>query len=161
MMYVVINKNNKIVGYHNDEDIVIEYVIKYNKSNDKDSAKYEYVKDKKFKKHLKKHPEDDNKYLLQYNNTFVPQKFLDSESLFDNDFINDVKYSKNTIHTLLCKYEDFDNKQIKSLMKAYLILDRVINDVGSFTQSYDQLVYNKNHISELMDSNDIYRYDIN
>lgn len=149
-MFVVTNKKGTIVGYHSSEDVVFEYVIKYNKYSEKDEAKYEYMKDKKFYKYLKHHKEDERKYLLRLNNTYVPEMYIDSESLCDGGFSSEVKYARDTLDTLMSCYDNFTDKQMNQLGKAYRILNEVITDIECYTSDMEQLQYHKNHINEMM-----------
>lgn len=159
-MFVVFNKNKKIIGYHSDEDVVFEYTYKYNKYSDIDEAEYKFIKDKKFYKYIKEHKSDDKKYLLKFNNTYVPEKYIDSESLSDTGFIKEVKCAKDTIDTLMSCYDQFNDKELKQLMKTYKILDNVIRDAENYTADLEVLQRNKDHISELCDSDTWLRYDI-
>lgn len=159
-MYVVTNKNNEIVGYHADESVAFEYVLKYNKYSDKDEVDFHFIKDKKFKKYLKDHRGDKNKYLLRFNNTYVPEMFLDSEQLSDNGFIQEVKYARDTIDTLMSCYDNIDDKQLKQLMKSFRIISDIIIDAENYTADINILKYHKQHISELIDSDKLFRYNI-
>lgn len=159
-MYVVRNKEGIIVGYHTSEEVVFEYTLKYNKYSQKDEAEYQYIKDKKFYKYLKHHKNDDRKYLLRYNNTYVPEMYIGSEHLCENGFIQEVKLSKDTIDTLMTCYDNLDDKQMKQLIKAYKILDSIIKECEDYTPDINQLNHNKMHVSELYDSEYLFKYDI-
>lgn len=159
-MYIVTNKNGTIIGYHSCEDVVFEYVFKYNKYSEKDEAKFDYVKDKKFYKYLKHHKEDERKYLLRFHETYIPEMYLDSESLCDTGFIKDVKYARDTIDTLMSCYDNLDDKDMNRLGKAYRILSDVIKDADNYTADYKQLTYNKQHIAEISSPDSWLHYDI-
>lgn len=159
-MYVVRNKKGVIVGYHPTEDVVFEYVLKYNKYSEDDEVDFEYVKDKKFYKYLKHNKEDDRKYLLRYNNTYIPEMYIDSVSLCDNGFIRDIKYARDTLDTLMSCYDNFSDKQMRQLGKAYRIMNEVITDAECYTPDIKQMNYNRQHISEMMDYNKFLYYDL-
>lgn len=159
-MYVAINKDRKVIGYHTDEDVVFEYVLKYNKCAEDDNALYKYVKDKKFDKYLKEHPDASNMYLLAYHSTYIPEKFIDSEMLCEGHYTYDLKTARDTIDTIMSCYDDLSDKDLKTLIKAYRLLGNIIIDIENYTPSYEQLIRNKNHITELMDYNNIYRYNL-
>ncbi len=159
-MYVVTNKDNKIVGYHATEDVVFEYVIKYNKYSEGDEAKYEYIKDKKFYKYLKHHKGDERKYLLRLNSTYVPEMYIDSESLCDAGFTSELKCARDTLDTLMSCYDNFSDKQMHQLGKAYRILNEVITDAECYTSDMQQLQYHKSHVNELIYSDKWLYYDI-
>ena len=159
-MYVATNKDGTIVGYHVSEDVVFEYVLKYNKYSEHDEVDFSYVKDKKFYKHLKKHKEDDKKYLLRYNSTYIPEMFIDSETLCDNGFIQEMKYARDTIDTLMSCYDNLDDKQMKQLGQAYKIMNSVINECAEYTPDIRTMWNNKHHIAEMCTSDEIFRYNL-
>ena len=159
-MYVVKNKEGAIVGYHVSEEVVFEYVLKYNKYSEHDEANFEYIKDKKFYKYIRKNKGDDKKYLLRYNNTYIPEMFIDSETLVDNGFIQEIKYSRDTIDTLMSCYDNLDDKQMKQLGQAYKILSNIIKECSDYTPDIGVMWANKHHIAEMTNSDDIFRFNL-
>lgn len=140
-MYGILSNKNNIIAVTDDKKVILEYYNKLIKHHPESS--YSIIKIKKKKK--EKIENIDELYLVKYKNSYVPNGYLDTISLFssmNNDFIYEYN---NTIEVLsriiINENENLDKDEIKNLKKSIKILNKLIdlNESDDYTYSEKEL----------------------
>lgn len=133
-MYVVLNDNKKIVAFHEDYDVCEIYVDNLEKSH---NISLNIAKIKKKNKHLLKGLDD--LYLVRYGHTYVQEGYLQYVEISEGQYLDDIRYAKDVIYRLLEGAHNIKEKDVKTLSKSTKILDRLLEDMASYTPSLDIL----------------------
>lgn len=140
-MYCAINKNGDIVGYNEDYDVVYDYIHNLNKSKEDDDCNLKIVKIKN--KKFNKIPGLDDLYLVRYKSTYIQSGYILYLQLVSGEIAEDNVYVKDILLRVLEVY-DLSNKESKIICKAIKVLDKIIEDEGSYTPSLKELNIYKN-----------------
>lgn len=135
-LFVVKNSNNSLIAYHEDLDVVKEYVRNVKISH----PDTDLVVGKMSEKFVKRKDPENELYLVRYSETYVQSGYLIYLEVNSGQHIYDMKYCKEIIMRTIkeCK-DDLDDKDVKCLKKAAKIFDEILFDAETFTPSMEEL----------------------
>lgn len=135
-LFVVKNSNNNLIAYHEDLDVVEEYVRNVKISH----PEADLVVGKMSEEFVKRKDPDNELYLVRYSETYVQSGYLIYLEVNSGQYIYDMKYCKDIIIRTIDQWKyELNDKDIKCLKKATKILDEILFDAETFTPSMEDL----------------------
>lgn len=120
---------DKIVGYHEDYDVVLEY----SQSLQKENVAIGRVK----KKSIIDKGELEDLYLMRCGDKYIPCKYLDLYDMSKQEFSTMFKDTRNSLITLI---EMVDSKKdVKAISKVLDIIGRLENELEDEPFEYDEM----------------------
>ena len=151
-MYILFDTFGKIIGCHDNYDVVEEYQDNLKLQQDIES-RIEFMKDKKAVKKFKDILEDME--LTAYKQTYIPRKYVDYIVYAGYD-TKDLQFCKDILISLYSS-ESLSKREEKNLKKTIYLLDDIISENNSYTPSLKELETLKNHYDEIMSE---YNYNL-
>ena len=133
-MFCVIDDNNHVVAFHEDEEVVKTYVEMIKRSKDK-TYHIATIKDKK----IKKIKDFEDLYLVRYGETYIQTEYLTYVELATNSQIDsDNKLCKEILFRIL-ETQNLDKDDKKTIMKCIKVIDNIIEENETYTPSLSEL----------------------
>lgn len=152
-LFVVKNSNNTLVAYHEDLDVVNEYISNVKVSH----PDTDLIVGKMSEKYVKKKDPKHDLYLVRYSETYVQTGYVSYLEIESSQYIYDMRYVKEIIIRTIDQWkDDLNDKDIKHLKKAAKIFDDILFDAESFTPTLDELKGMQDHLESYMYNRNTY-----
>ena len=152
-LFVVKNSNNTLVAYHEDLDVVNEYVSNVKVSH----PDTDLIVGKMSEKYVKKKDPKHDLYLVRYSETYVQTGYVSYLEIESSQYIYDMRYVKEIIIRTIDQWkDDLNDKDIKHLKKTAKIFDDILFDAESFTPTLDELKGMRDHLESYMYNRNTY-----
>lgn len=152
-LFVVKNSNNTLVAYHEDLDVVNEYVSNVKVSH----PDTDLIVGKMSEKYVKKKDPKHDLYLVRYSETYVQTGYVSYLEIESSQHIYDMRYVKEIIIRTIDQWkDDLNDKDIKHLKKTAKIFDDILFDAESFTPTLDELKGMRDHLESYMYNRNTY-----
>ena len=135
-IFAVKNSNNSLIAYHEDLDVVEEYVRNVKVSH----PDADLIIGKMSNRFVCKKDPDHELYLVRYSETYVQSGYLVYLEVNSSQHIYDMQFCKEIIIRTIDQWKDeLDVKDIKCLKKAAKIFDEILFDAETFTPTLSEL----------------------
>lgn len=152
-LFVVKNSNNTLVAYHEDLDVVNEYISNVKVSH----PDTDLIVGKMSEKYVKKKDPKHDLYLVRYSETYVQTGYVSYLEIESSQYIYDMRYVKEIIIRTIDQWkDDLNDKDIKHLKKTAKIFDDILFDAESFTPTLDELKGMQDHLESYMYNRNTY-----
>lgn len=152
-LFVVKNSNNTLVAYHEDLDVVNEYINNVKVSH----PDTDLIVGKMSEKYVKKKDPKHDLYLVRYSETYVQTGYVSYLEIESSQYIYDMRYVKEIIIRTIDQWkDDLNDKDIKHLKKTAKIFDDILFDAESFTPTLDELKGMQDHLESYMYNRNTY-----
>lgn len=152
-LFVVKNSNNTLVAYHEDLDVVNEYISNVKVSH----PDTDLIVGKMSEKYVKKKDPKHDLYLVRYSETYVQTGYVSYLEIESSQYIYDMRYAKEIIIRTIDQWkDDLNDKDIKHLKKTAKIFDDILFDAESFTPTLDELKGMQDHLESYMYNRNTY-----
>lgn len=152
-LFVVKNSNNTLVAYHEDLDVVNEYISNVKVSH----PDTDLIVGKMSEKYIKKKDPKHDLYLVRYSETYVQTGYVSYLEIESSQYIYDMRYVKEIIIRTIDQWkDDLNDKDIKHLKKTAKIFDDILFDAESFTPTLDELKGMQDHLESYMYNRNTY-----
>lgn len=143
------DSDEKIVAYHEDKEVVEDYIYNAIRSNKlcNDDLRLVKIKDKL----ITKNRNLDDLYLVRYGSTYIQTGYLLYLQLVSNDAANENKYLIDLLLRTLEIY-DLSDKDVKTITKAVKVINKIIETEDSYTPSIKELKHYKDWYDEQQNS---------
>ena len=132
-MFCVINEENRVIAFHDDEDVVEAYVERIQKQHNK-----EFTIASLSKKKANKIVDLDNLYLVRWGDTYVQCGFTQYLDLVSSQSIYDKRYCKEVLLKIL-ETDDLSEKERKHISKTVEIVDKSLEVDETYTPTIEEL----------------------
>ena len=132
-MYVVLDKHDQVIAFHEDEEVVERYVKKIYELHKIGLRIKKIKKSSEYKLQTK-----DDLYLVRYHNVYVQSGYLVYLELRDEDFLEDELY----VRDILCRMLEFNKlrkSQRKKLESAVKIVEEILEENRNQVPTLDSL----------------------
>lgn len=141
-MYVIIDKDHKIVAMSDDKKIVKKYIQNVELSNKGESLTYCKVKTKEI--------QNDDLLLVRYGHTYIQKGYIQYLDMANNQMAEDEQFAMDILIRMIEMY-DIKKKDVNTLKKAIVIIDKYrraeseytpnLNQLNSYKDNYDRYLH--------------------
>lgn len=137
-MYAVYdNDRQEFVAFHEEKEVVTSYLINIVKNHQDEEVPLSICKLKN--KKAKRIENFEGLYLVRYNDTYVQSDWVEYIGICSDDLVADDKFVKDILLRMLECGRVTDKKEIKTIVRAIKIIDRLLEDSKTYTPTLKEL----------------------
>ena len=133
-MYVIF-KNKKLIAISDDKDIAISFYQNYQKWHKQDIIAWKKIPRKIFKSKFDNYMDY---YLVRYGETYVPEKYIDSLCITEDQYFHDIRMVKEILERTVIN-ESLSPKEISSISKTLVILEDLNKKYKEYVPSLEEM----------------------
>lgn len=133
-MYVIF-KNKKLIAISDDKDIAISFYQNYQEWHKQDIISWKKIPRKIIKSKFNNYMDY---YLVRYGETYVPEKYIDSLCITEDQYFHDIRMVKEILERTVIN-ESLSPKEISSISKTLVILEDLNKKYKEYVPSLEEM----------------------
>ena len=133
-MYVIF-KNKKLIAISDDKDIAISFYQNYQEWHKQDIIAWKKIPRKIIKSKFDNYMDY---YLVRYGETYVPEKYIDSLCITEDQYFHDIRMVKEILERTVIN-ESLSPKEISSISKTLVILEDLNKKYKEYVPSLEEM----------------------
>ena len=142
-MYVIF-KNKRLIAISDDKDIAISFYQNYQEWHKHDSIAWKKIPRKIVKSKFDNYMDY---YLVRYGETYVPEKYIDSLCITEDQYFHDIRMVKEILERTVIN-ESLSPKEISSISKTLVILEDLDKKYKEYVPSLEEMEIQNNLYEE-------------
>lgn len=137
-MAFIVKKNGRVIAWHEDKSVCKKYLENWDLDRN-DKYKIKKVPISEIEDYM-------DLYLLRQDNIYIPEKFLATYEICNNDS-SDIRQAISTLSKVKLM-DDLSNKETKHILGAIEVLYGILDDMDNYQPTIEELETLKDHYDE-------------